>query len=241
MSGSIALAGGDEFRSGCRGMDTALLELSGSDSPSVLVIPTAAAAEGRPDLAAANGVSYFKSLGARALPLMVVNAEEANVPELAVALEGFSHVYFSGGSPEFLLGVLKGSLLLEQVLEWRGEGGILAGSSAGAMVMGEYMRSPRSGRWVEGLGVCPGVGVLPHHEERDPGEVSASLEGTLPEGVNVLGIDAQSGCLFSDGGWEVLGEGNVTLYREGRWSRYGPGERFFTESPNGAAGGLLKG
>ena len=156
MLGPIALVGGDEFRPGCRVMDRGLLELAASEQPSVLVVPTAAI-EGRPDLAAANGVAHFSSLGARALKLMVLNAEDANVPELAVALEGFSHVYFSGGSPDYLLGVLKGSLLLERVLEWRGEGGVLAGSSAGAMVMGEFMRSPKK----RPLG-C-GVGCLPRH------------------------------------------------------------------------------
>ncbi len=226
MLGPIALAGGDEFRPGCRSMDGALLKLGASESPSVLVIPTAAAAEGRPDLAAANGVVYFSSLGAQAMPLMVVDAEEANVPELEVALEGISHVYFSGGSPDYLLGVLRGSLLLETILEWLREGGVLAGSSAGAMVMGEWMRPPRSGRWVEGLGICPGVGVLPHHEGRDPEEVAANLKGALPAGIDVLGIDAQSGCVLREGRWEVLGEGNVTLYRGDRWRRYGPGSLF---------------
>lgn len=226
MLGPIALVGGDEFRPGCRGMDKALLELGASDQPAVLVIPTAAAAEGRPDMAAANGVVYFSSLGAQAMPLMVLSREEANVPELEVALEGISHVYFSGGSPDHLLEVLRGSLLLERILEWREEGRVLAGSSAGAMVMGEYMRSPRSGEWVEGLGVCPGVGVLPHHEGRDPAEVSASLQGALPERIDVLGIDAQSGCVMKDGKWEVLGEGGVTVYRREGWRRYVAGPTF---------------
>ena len=228
MLGPIALVGGDEFRPGCRTMDRELLALSSGGQPSVLVIPTAAAAEGRPDLAAAHGVEYFSSLGARALSLMVVDAEGANVPELAVALEGFSHVYFSGGSPDYLLNALKDSLLLERLLEWRQEGGVLAGSSAGAMVMGEWMRSPRSGRWVEGLGICPGVGVLPHHEGRNPAEVSGALEGALPEGIDVLGIDAQSGCLMRERRGLVLGEGHVTVYSGGGWHQYGPAELFST-------------
>ena len=226
MLGPIALVGGDEFRPGCRGMDKALLELGGKAQPSVLVIPTAAAAEGKPDMAAANGVVYFASLGAQAMPLMVLTREEANVPELEVALERISHVYFSGGSPDYLLEVLRGSLLLERIVEWRRGGGVLAGSSAGAMVMGEYMWSPRRGEWVEGLGVCPGVGVLPHHEGRDPAEVAASLKGALPEGVDVLGIDAQSGCVMKEGQWEVLGEGGVTVYRGDGWSRHAAGSFF---------------
>ena len=45
MSGAIALVGGDEFRQGCEEMDRAVLEASGVSTPSLLVLPTAAARE----------------------------------------------------------------------------------------------------------------------------------------------------------------------------------------------------
>ena len=225
--GPIALAGGDEFRPGCTIMDEALLRAGGFDAPTVLVIPTAAAAEGRPDLAADNGVAYFSNLGAKALRLMVVDAEGANVPELGVALDGVTHVYFSGGSPDFLLGVLRGSLLLKKIQKWWREGGVLAGSSAGAMVMGEIMRSPKTGRWIPGLGLCPGLGVLPHHEGRDQAEVAQSLRDVLCQGSDVLGIDAQTGCLLTEGECRVIGAGKVTLYQNSGWRRYSNGESFY--------------
>ena len=65
----IALVGGDEFRPGCEEMDRAILDSTGLERPSLLVIPTAAAQE-KPEKAASNGVSYFSALGADASPLM---------------------------------------------------------------------------------------------------------------------------------------------------------------------------
>ena len=45
MSGRLALAGGDEFRSGCESMDAAILAATGRPRPVVLIVPTAAAFE----------------------------------------------------------------------------------------------------------------------------------------------------------------------------------------------------
>ena len=73
----IALVGGDEFRPGCEEMDRAILAATGAARPSVVVVPTAAAAQW-PDRAASNGVAYFNSLGAQAEPLMVLNETDAN-------------------------------------------------------------------------------------------------------------------------------------------------------------------
>ena len=94
------------------------------------------------------------------------------------------------------------------------------------------MRSPRSGRWVEGLGLCPGIAVLPHHENRDPAEVSESLKGALPEGIDVLGIDAQSCCLLKEERWEVLGEVGLRFTGRAIGIDTAPGD-FFPASPAG--------
>ena len=203
-------------------MDEYLLKLVAPKPPSVLVIPTAAA--DAPDKAASNGVRHFERLGAQASALMVLDGSDANNKDLVDIIDDYTHVYFAGGSPDYLLNALKDSLLLRRLRHWNAQGGILAGSSAGAMVMGTYMRSPQKGSWVDGLDVCQGFAALPHHEERDPVEVSKGLKENLPGEAYVLGIDAQTCCLQSDAGWKVLGAGRVTTYRNGLWQRFGSGE-----------------
>ena len=135
MTGRLALVGGDEFRSGCESMDTAILATTGKSSPVVLIVPTAAAFE-NPARAAENGVRHFRSLGADAGPLMVLNHDDAMDAGMAAEVESADLVYLTGGNPAHLLDSLRDSLLLDAIRNRLEDGGILAGSSAGAMVMG---------------------------------------------------------------------------------------------------------
>ena len=166
MIGRLALVGGDEFRSGCEAMDTAILAATSSANPVVLIVPTAAAFE-NPARAADNGVRHFESIGAAASPLMVLNHNDAMDAGIAAEVEGADLVYLTGGNPAHLLETLQDSLLLDSNT-WSGwrHGGILAGSSAGAMVMGSWMRFRE---WRRTLGIASGIATLPHHETGRPG------------------------------------------------------------------------
>ena len=138
-------------------------------------------------------------------------------------------VYFTGGSPDHLLETLADSQLLQNIMDAVAAGAVLAGSSAGAMVMGSLMRRPRSGGWIEALGIVPGVAVLPHHERSDPKETSKQLQAQVPADITVLGIDARSGCLGRPGSWRAVGSGNVTVYRGTDWQVYCAGQNLPTD------------
>ena len=222
MTGGIVLAGGDEFRAGCEVMDAAVLRSTEQDPPRVLIVPTAARRGAAK--AAANGVAYFSGLGAIASELMVLDREGADDPGLAAKVAGASLVYFTGGSPDHLLATLEGSRLLDHLRECMAAGTVVGGSSAGAMVMGSMMRVPSDGRWTPALGLAGGVGVLPHHEARDPERVASEVASQAPGGLRVLGIDAGSGCFGSPGRWTVLGPGRVVLYEGGSWKAFHHGD-----------------
>ena len=225
MAGEIGLVGGEEFRVRCEEMDREIMRRSvsgGGEQPAkVLIIPTAAVTG--PAKAANDGVVHFGSLGGDSSQLMVLDRGQADDEDFIRPVNDTNVVYFTGGSPDHLLEVLRGSRLLEAILAAVEKGAVLAGSSAGAMVMGSYMRRPRSGGWVEALGLSPGVVVLPHHENRKPEEVSRELTADAPAGLTFLGIDARTGCLGKPGSWRVVGSGNVTVYRNGDWAVYQSG------------------
>ena len=216
MGGPIALVGGDEFRPGCEEMDRAILAATGLEHPTLLVLPTAAAGE-NPSRAAANGVAYFSGLGADASAVMVLEKAQANDAELLSPVESADVMYFTGGNPAHLLDTLASSLLLEKMKKALDRGAVLAGSSAGAMVIGSWMRF-RS--WGEALGILPGVATLPHHERSDPDSVAKELAGSAPSDLVVLGIDSKTCCFGGPEEWKVLGAGGVTAYRGGRWRRF---------------------
>ena len=144
MRGSIALVGGDEFRPDCEEMDGRILVHTGRARPQVVVVPTAAVTA--PEKAATNGIQHFSRLGADASALMVLDRRHANDEELTARVYWASVVYFTGGDPDYLLTTLWKSKLLSILQEQVNAGAILAGSSAGAMVMGSMMRQP-SGVW----------------------------------------------------------------------------------------------
>ena len=224
MAGLMALVGGEEFRQYCKEMDQEIMRATGKDPARVVVIPTAAVTG--PAKAANDGVIHFAALGGDATQLMVLDREQAQDEQLAQGVAGADVIYFTGGNPSHLLEALRDSRLLTAILERVEQGAILAGSSAGAMVMGSQMRRPRAGEWVTGLGLAAGIVVLPHHERSDPAEVAQQLQGRLSENLTALGIDAQTGCLGQPGDWRVVGSGKVTVYRPDGWRVYAVGETF---------------
>ena len=223
MAGTIALVGGDEFRRYCREMDAEIMAAAGRQPARVVVIPTAAANSG-PVKAANDGVTHFNGLGGRAEPLLILDREQANDAGLVQGVAAADVIYFTGGNPDHLLDTLRDSKLLASILEAVEQGATLAGSSAGAMVMGAVMRRPRGGEWVDGLGIAADLAVLPHHENSNPAAAFEQLHSRLSDGLTVLGIDAQTGVLGQPGHWRVTGYGKVTVYRAGGWQAYQAGE-----------------
>ena len=222
MAGRFALVGGDEFTSGCESMDKAILESTGSASPMVLILPTAATLENAAR-AADNGIQHFASLGAKVSPLMVLDRAGAMDAGLAAQVDSADIVYMTGGSPGYLLETLRGSMLLRRIMVKLERGGLLAGSSAGAMVMGSWMRSQQ---WRRALGIVDSVAVLPHHERAGPNATLEQLR-SAPAGLStVFGIDGGSGAMSGPDGWAALGAGRVTVYRNGAWNRFERGQTF---------------
>ena len=237
MSGAIVLAGGDEFRVGCEEMDREVVRASGRDPARVLIIPTAAVTG--PAKAANDGVTHFRGLGGDASQLMVLESAHAVDAAFCEPVNDADVVYFTGGNPDHLLDTLRGSTLLRLLLKGMERGLVLGGSSAGAMVMGSVMRRPplysaqsegeSRDRWIEGLGIAPGICVLPHHERRDPAETLADLRKSAPTDLTFLGIDARTCVLGAPGDWLVTGYGKVTVYRGNKFAVYRSRERISGE------------
>ena len=221
--GLVGLVGGDEFRGPARAFDRLLLSLASRTPASVAILPTAAASDENPYLAAAHGVKHFERLGAEPFPVNIHDGATANDDTIVDELRRADVVYFSGGNPSHLLASLKDSAAWACLLDLVQQGAIIAGSSAGAMVFGERMHYRRQD--VAGLGLVPGVVVLPHferaHEER-----AAQLQASLSPGLTLLGIAGATGCVLHDGEWLVEGPGQVTAISESGIEVFVAGARF---------------
>jgi cyanophycinase len=211
MGGTFALIGGGEFRKACDDMDRALIGLAGGPGAQVGIVPTAAAFE-NPRLAAKNGVSHFNRLGARAEALLIVDRAGAQATEWAARIDNLPMVYLTGGDPVYLLETLQGTAVGQAMLGLVQRGGVLAGSSAGAMVLGGQMWAPGQG-WREGLGALPGLAILPHHATLSARWDAAKMRQVLPDDVILVGIDESTGLAGHANEWRVMGAGEASVYR----------------------------
>jgi cyanophycinase len=216
----IVLAGGNEFRPDCERMDRSILARLGPQ-PKVAVLPTAAARE-NPDLAAENGVRHFRRLGAVAEAAMVIDPATAGEEKWASMIHKADLVYLAGGDPVYLLETLSHSPALEAARKSMERGGILAGSSAGAMIFGGQMWAPGRG-WREGSGVLPQIAVLPHHARLAAAWKVEEMSGSLSPGMTLVGIDEATALVGPP--WEVVGQGQLVVYGSGGPKACGHGQR----------------
>jgi len=196
--GPLVLVGGGEFSDGLNGLDASLLEALGTHE--VAVLPTAAAFE-RPERAVATAVAHFEALGAKVREVPVFGRPDALAPANVDAVRTARFLYLTGGSPLHLRSVLKETPLWEALLEaWR-DGAVLAGSSAGAMVLGDPMVDPRGGAFTLGLGLVENLAVIPHLG-------AAAEHRTLklaPPGVHLVGLPEQTAVIKDADGWRAAG------------------------------------
>ncbi|MFN2506170.1 MAG: Type 1 glutamine amidotransferase-like domain-containing protein [Acidimicrobiales bacterium] len=211
MSGLLALVGGGEWQDKCS-FDRALVEASGKAE--VLVLPTAAAYE-HPERAVEGAQSYFEDLGTKARGLMVLRRADANDEANAAAVRESRFIYLAGGSPMHLRSVLKDSSVWDALVAAWNDGAVLAGSSAGAMVLCDPMVDPRGGAFTLGLALVAQVAVIPHHDTWSPEKARRTIK-LAPPGLPVVAIDEQTALLrHPDGSWKVDGAGQVLVFLNG--------------------------
>jgi cyanophycinase len=212
MSGSLVLVGGGEFTDGCS-FDASLLGASGASE--VLVLPTGAAYE-HPQRLVDTAVTWFTSLGVSARGLDVLARpdamDQANVD--AVAASRFT--YLVGGSPMHVRSVLKDSPVWDAlVAAWKG-GAVLAGSSAGAMVLCDPMVDPRGGAFTLGLGLLEGLAVIPAHDSWSE-DAAHRTRKMSPASLVLAGIDERTALIRDpDGAWRTEGAGEVVVFLGGK-------------------------
>src|SRR5215213_9374458 len=162
--GYLLLEGGAEFGGGMREPDLKAIELAGGFAAPIRIIPTAAAPDKNHERAGNNGIRWFQSLGAKdVLSVAILSKIRADDKNIAQTLQDAKIIYMLGGFTHYLGRTLKDSLAWEATMDAYRNGAVIAGSSAGAMVMCESYYDPGAGRIHEGLNTVPNSIVLPHH------------------------------------------------------------------------------
>ena len=229
--GYLLLEGGAEFGGRMRDPDLRAIERAGGFNAPLRILPTAAAPDKNHVRAGNNGVRWFQSLGARnVLSLPLIDKASANDTAIAKSLRAAKLIYLLGGFTHYLGQTLKDSLAWQASVEAYQDSAVIAGSSAGAMVMCEFYFDPGAGRVHEGLNLVPNSLVLPHHNTFGK-NWAPRLTKQIPN-ITLIGIDEQTGMLNNGehNTWNVYGAGAVTLYRAGQVETHKAGKAFSTMS-----------
>src|SRR5688572_4443748 len=224
--GHLVLEGGAEFGGAMREPDLRAIALAGGPNAPICIIPTAAAPDNNHKRAGNNGVRWFKSLGAtNVISVDVIDRASADDHSLAASIRTSRLIYLLGGFPRHLGETLANSACWAAALDAYHEGAVIAGSSAGAMVLCEHYYDPYEKKLLRGLNLIPNACVLPHHNNF--GKTWASqLKELLPHAI-LLGLDESTGMIDeSDDAWRIYGEGEVTVYSGEQLQRYARGVTF---------------
>ena len=225
--GYILLAGGAEFSGAMAIADRRAIELAGGVNARMSIVPTAAAPDKNHERAGRNGVDWFKKLGAVDVSVVpLIDRESADDAKIVETLLGSKLIYMPGGFPRHLEQSLSGSKSWQAMMAAHQSGAVIAGSSAGAMILCDHYYDPYEGKIFKGLGLIPNACILPHHNTfgRSWFRKLAQRLG----GVILIGIDEKTGMIDDGpkGQWQVYGAGGITCYRNDRVTHFQAGQPF---------------
>ncbi len=224
--GLIALVGSGEYLPSMLEVERSLLD---GRPPIYVQIPTAATTEGPERLQywVDLGRAQAERLGVTARTLIITNRDEANSPDTVAMLEGAGLIYLSGGNPKHLTETLANTAAERGIRQAWQSGCSLAGCSAGAMALAEWVVGFRRipPHPYPGLGIVPKISVLPHFD-RTLGRLPDFLTSRAfrpPAGITLVGIDEETAIVGGDGQFEVMGKRSAWIIRDGSMEQYEPG------------------
>ncbi len=213
--GRLLIIGGAEDRCCGAGLLERFVELCGGEHARIVLITTAANA---PDEVLAEYERVFSKLGVEhTTELRLHGRGEADSDDSAEELHAATGVFFTGGD-QSKLRTLVDSRINHIISDRLADGLVVAGTSAGATVLGRTMILGGNGPEVAAAAVHtgPGLGLIPqalidmHFGER--GRLPRLLSGVAmaPEHLGI-GLDENTGVLVEGDGFEVLGTGVTTV------------------------------
>jgi cyanophycinase-like exopeptidase len=222
VTGVVALHGGGEFLPGDEAFLDALIDAAprrgvqarrGGAPIRAVVVPTAAA-RGRPGLAAAHGVDALERAAVRrghhslVDVARVLDEASARDPATAARIAAADVIHLPGGDPDLIPAIYPGTPAWTAIRTAVAGGAVLAGASAGAMALAELTRTPLG--LVAGLGLVPGLVVVPHADAASWDRNLRRFGGGVPVAVGALGLAERTGVIARAGApWRVVGEGEV--------------------------------
>lgn len=228
---TIMVIGGAEDKVHGREILHTFFTRAGANNAQIAIIPCASR---EPAAIGGRYQSIFEDMGAKGIQILDIRERsQGEDPIWESYLEGCTGVFMTGGDQLRLCSLIADTPLMEKIrLQVQLGQIVLAGTSAGAAVMGHHMiagggsgESPNRSLvdMATGLGIIPDVIVDQHFQNRNRMARLLSAIASHPDRVGV-GIDEDTCAMFEgDSFIRVMGKGTVTIID--------PGEIGYTNEP----------
>jgi cyanophycinase len=218
--GTLIVIGGKEDKQGEKKI---LNEIANQVKRSKLII--ASIASQLPDEVWAEYRRLFNDLGVKNIEHLTIDThQDALSNEKVAVLDKAKCVFFTGGDQVKITSKIGGTPIMNKITDIYKKGGIIAGTSAGAAIMGKIMlvggengESHKVGNWMmaPGLGFIDNIIVDQHFAQR--GRIGRLLGAVaLNPGVIGVGIDEDTSIIIKDNSFKVLGT-NAVYVIDGRY------------------------
>jgi cyanophycinase len=226
--GTLLLVGGGPTQPD---VQSRFCQLAGGDAGTIVVIPTAhMGSEDRAEVDA-----YSANLGSRfgaahVTVLHTFSRRVADSPSFVEPLQRASGVWIDGGEASYLLDAYMGTRTERELIRLLDRGGVIGGTSAGALIWGSrcmvFRLQPGVGTFQvtraenlligqahePALGVLRNVLISPHFAELEMHPAMAKMVAAYPK-LAALGIDEATAVEVHDDSCRVIGRGHVVVYR----------------------------
>ncbi len=216
---AVLVIGGAEDKVHGREILRTFFARAGANDAHIAIIPSASR---EPSIIGGRYIRIFEDMGAKKVELLDIRErEQCEYRDYQQSLEACTGVFLTGGDQLRLCGVLSDTPAMDIIRQRVRSGELtLAGTSAGAAVMGHHMiagggsgESPNRSLvdMATGLGFIPEVIVDQHFNNRNRMGRLMSAIASHPDRLGI-GIDEDTCALFERDGWlQVLGKGSVTI------------------------------
>lgn len=213
---SLLIIGGAEDKIGRVTILRRFVRLAGGRKSKIVVVPTASAMA---DEVIEVYSTVFSRLGCPDVTSVdPASRVESENEELIARIDEATGIFISGGNQLKLSQLIVGTPLGDAMVRAYERGAVVAGTSAGASIMSQFMISmgeegvtprQRSSQLTQGLGLVPGVIIDQHFDQRSRYGRLLSLVAGSPSLLG-MGIDEDTAAEITDGNQlTVVGSGAV--------------------------------
>jgi cyanophycinase len=219
--GKLVLIGGAEDKKGERAILKEFVRLAGGARARLVVMTVAT---DKPEEVGEEYLTVFKELGIDDVKVVDVSArEDANSQEAMALVEKATGLFFTGGDQLHITALLGGTQMHSLIFERFGKGVVIAGTSAGASMMGNSMiisgerdHTPRFGAVEIGPGMDFVLGAIVDVHFSERGRMGRLLTAVahFPHDLG-FGVDEDTAMVMTSNQFEVIGSGSVTVIDAG--------------------------